>query len=188
MDCHALLQWIFLTQGLNPPLKCLLHWQTGSSPLAPPAVIVKSILLSTSYKVFQNLATDLLFSSSFSSLFCFWDPKLQLYRIPYAFPMGHNPFFAYATEFPTHYHTVLILYQNCSLVISHDPLSLHLQKPSSSSVLIKFPPTFSYKILLLILYLPHPWFLGIYIIIVSPGICTVSGTEKGFNECFWING
>ena len=59
MDCHALLQWIFLTQGLNPPLKCLLHWQIGSSPLAPPAVIVKSILLSTSYKVFQNLATDL---------------------------------------------------------------------------------------------------------------------------------
>ena len=106
MDCYALLQWIFLTQGLNPPLKCLLHWQTGSSPLAPPAVIVKSILLSTAYKVFQNLATDL------SSL--------------------HNPFFAYATKFPTHYHTVLILYQNCSLVISHDPLILHLQKPSSS--------------------------------------------------------
>ena len=27
---------IFLTQGLNPHLLCLLHWQAGSLPLAPP--------------------------------------------------------------------------------------------------------------------------------------------------------
>ena len=33
---HALLQGIFLTQGLNPRLFCLLHWQAGSLPLAPP--------------------------------------------------------------------------------------------------------------------------------------------------------
>ena len=33
---HALLQGIFLTQGLNPHLTYLLHWQAGSSPLAPP--------------------------------------------------------------------------------------------------------------------------------------------------------
>ena len=30
MGCHALLQGIFLTQGLNPHLLCLLHWQVGS--------------------------------------------------------------------------------------------------------------------------------------------------------------
>ena len=34
--CHALLQGIFLTQGLNPNLLYLLHWQVGSLPLAPP--------------------------------------------------------------------------------------------------------------------------------------------------------
>ena len=28
--CHALLQGIFLTQGSNPCLLCLLHWQVGS--------------------------------------------------------------------------------------------------------------------------------------------------------------
>ncbi|KAB0336856.1 hypothetical protein FD754_025501, partial [Muntiacus muntjak] len=28
--CHALLQGIFLTQGSNLALLCLLHWQTGS--------------------------------------------------------------------------------------------------------------------------------------------------------------
>ena len=36
MGCHALLQGIFPTQGSNPHLLCLLHWQAGSLPLAPP--------------------------------------------------------------------------------------------------------------------------------------------------------
>ena len=35
MDYHFLLQGIFL-QGSNPHLLCLLHWQAGSLPLAPP--------------------------------------------------------------------------------------------------------------------------------------------------------
>ena len=33
---HALLQGIFLTQGLNPELLRLLRWQVGSLPLVPP--------------------------------------------------------------------------------------------------------------------------------------------------------
>ena len=36
VGCHFLLQWIFPTQGLNPCLLRLLHWQAGSSPLVPP--------------------------------------------------------------------------------------------------------------------------------------------------------
>jgi len=35
VGCHALFQGIFLTQGLNPCLLRLLHWQVGSLPLAP---------------------------------------------------------------------------------------------------------------------------------------------------------
>ena len=35
VGCHALLQGLFPTQGLNPHLLRLLHWQAGSSPLAP---------------------------------------------------------------------------------------------------------------------------------------------------------
>ena len=35
VDCHAVLQGIFLTQGSNPCLLHLLHWQAGSS-VAPP--------------------------------------------------------------------------------------------------------------------------------------------------------
>ena len=36
VDCLALLQEIFPTQGSNPHLLGLLHWQVGSVPLAPP--------------------------------------------------------------------------------------------------------------------------------------------------------
>ena len=34
VGCHALLQGIFPTQGSNPHLLCLLHWQVDSLPLA----------------------------------------------------------------------------------------------------------------------------------------------------------
>ena len=36
MGCHAFLQAIFPTLGLNPHLLHLLRWQVGSLPLAPP--------------------------------------------------------------------------------------------------------------------------------------------------------
>ena len=36
VGCHALLQGIFRTQRSNSCLICLLHWQVGSLPLAPP--------------------------------------------------------------------------------------------------------------------------------------------------------
>ena len=35
LGCHFLLQRIFLTQGSNPHLLCLLHWQVDSLPLVP---------------------------------------------------------------------------------------------------------------------------------------------------------
>ena len=36
VGCHTLLQGIFSTQGSNPCLLHLLHWQAGSLPLTPP--------------------------------------------------------------------------------------------------------------------------------------------------------
>ena len=36
VGCHSLLPGIFPTQGSNLCLLCLLHWQAGSLPLAPP--------------------------------------------------------------------------------------------------------------------------------------------------------
>ena len=36
VDFHARLQRTFLTQGSNPHLLGLLHWQVGSLPLVPP--------------------------------------------------------------------------------------------------------------------------------------------------------
>ena len=37
VGCHALLQGIFVTQGINPGLLCLYHCQVGSLPLAAAA-------------------------------------------------------------------------------------------------------------------------------------------------------
>ena len=47
VGCRALLQGIFSTQGLNPCLLHLLHWQAGSLPLAPPgkASLARHVLL-----------------------------------------------------------------------------------------------------------------------------------------------
>ena len=36
IGCLALLQWMFLTQGSNLCILCLLHWQVDSLPQAPP--------------------------------------------------------------------------------------------------------------------------------------------------------
>ena len=47
----CLLQGIFQTQGLNPCLWCILHWQMGSSPLAPPGAWIFKIL----YWIFKML-------------------------------------------------------------------------------------------------------------------------------------
>ena len=44
VGCQALLQGIFPTQGSNPHLFCLLHWQAGSLPLEPPG---KALYLSS---------------------------------------------------------------------------------------------------------------------------------------------
>ena len=47
VGCHFLLQGMFPTQGLNPGL---LHWQAGSSPLAPPSMPLGIALTSHSPK------------------------------------------------------------------------------------------------------------------------------------------
>ena len=41
VGCHALLQGIFPTQGLNQNLLYLLRWQLGSLPLVPPGKLYK---------------------------------------------------------------------------------------------------------------------------------------------------
>ena len=46
VGCHALLQGIFPTQGLNPSLLCLLHWQMDSLPPVPPGKLKTAIPIS----------------------------------------------------------------------------------------------------------------------------------------------
>ena len=54
---HFLLQRNFPTQGLNPRLLCLLHWQVGSLPPAPPGKPINYIILSNSLKIQHSLDT-----------------------------------------------------------------------------------------------------------------------------------
>ena len=46
VGCHFLLQGIFPTQGSNLSLLCLLPWQVGSLPLAPPGKSIQGLLCS----------------------------------------------------------------------------------------------------------------------------------------------
>ena len=48
MGCHDLLRGIFLTQGSNPNLLCLLHWQVDSL-LAPPGRPFKPWFMTVHY-------------------------------------------------------------------------------------------------------------------------------------------
>ena len=58
VGCHALLQGIFQTQGLNLHLLCLLHWQVGSLPLVPSGKPKSSCLTSISIILFRYLHLD----------------------------------------------------------------------------------------------------------------------------------
>ena len=61
MGCPAFLQGIFPTQGLILALLCLLHWQAGSLPLAPPERPINCFMC-------QSLSRVQLFATSSWSL------------------------------------------------------------------------------------------------------------------------
>ena len=50
VSCHSLLQGIFPTQGLNPCLLHILHWQSDSLPLTPPGKPNKILQFSHSFE------------------------------------------------------------------------------------------------------------------------------------------
>ena len=54
VGCHALLQRIFPTQGSNQHFLCLLHWQAGSLPLAPPGKPLISPYANTKYVILTS--------------------------------------------------------------------------------------------------------------------------------------
>ena len=58
VGCHFLFQAIFPTQGSNLRLLCLLHWQMGSFPLAPPEKSSRYITYFPSAQFSRSVVTD----------------------------------------------------------------------------------------------------------------------------------
>ena len=65
VGCHALLQGIFLTQGSNPCLFCLLHGLAGSFPLVSPGKQILPLIL-------EKLLYQLSFSHLLAFSFSYW--------------------------------------------------------------------------------------------------------------------
>ena len=72
--CHALLQEIFPTQGSNPHLLCLLHWQAGSLPLAPPGKP------KIRYCLYLFWCLNYCYGSHFDCLYIFFDASLLFFE------------------------------------------------------------------------------------------------------------
>ena len=73
VDCHAVLQGIFLTQGSNLHLLRLLHWQVGSLPTKPTWEAPDGSVVKTLCFYYRGLESD---SWSGSSTYCMvWQKK-----------------------------------------------------------------------------------------------------------------
>ena len=76
VGCNFFLQGIFLTQGSNPCVLHLLHWQAGSLPLAPSGK--SHILVQT---VITVITTTAVASSRLSCHVAFWSVSHTMAKI-----------------------------------------------------------------------------------------------------------
>ena len=131
VGCHALHQGIFPTQGRNPRLLHLLHWQVGSLQLVPPGKPEKCWFSQLSDIFFFPLLFSLHFSLSKQSswercipgvLFSFpfiWItqliPQLQLLPLYWYSSILH----LYYQPFPLHWYFIYKLMMEISPQMAH---------------------------------------------------------------------
>ena len=86
MGCHSLLQGIFPTQGSNPHLLCLLHWQADSLPLSyqGTCVEIQELFFPTLkvYELSQICAPNQI--NNYYLLSTFWVPNAMPHLTPAA--------------------------------------------------------------------------------------------------------
>ena len=78
LGCHFLLQGIILTQGSNPCLLCLLHWQVDSLPLHHLRVhsSISLLLIKSTYLIKFNSILEILTKYKILlSMFLFYKPS-----------------------------------------------------------------------------------------------------------------
>ena len=86
VGCHLLLQGVFLTQGSNPCLLCLLNWQADSSPLSHLGSPFKKVHRIKSSKEPEPVLSASDVSKIASCLCLLLLTALQLYDLPPSFP------------------------------------------------------------------------------------------------------
>ena len=69
VGCHFFLLGIFLTQGSNLPLLCLLHWQVDSLPLVPPELTSSTWW---GFQYLQDSSERIIFKSPWRGTKCPW--------------------------------------------------------------------------------------------------------------------
>ena len=103
VGCHFLLQGIFLTQGSNPRLSCLLHWQVDSSPLCYLARLLSLIVIQLFNYVRLFEIPCIATLQAFLSFTIIW--SLKLMSIELMMPSNHlilyNPLLSLPSFFPS---------------------------------------------------------------------------------------
>ena len=128
VGCYALLQGTFLTQGSNPHLFCLLHWQVDSLPLVPPG---KSLNL---FSLFLFFFFDLPFSSEIFHLKWLKSTITRIIQYNLQLNLSNvnicpHPYIFSSTLFPSPHYFLICVSLYCfyfCLSLSVSPLSLLL--------------------------------------------------------------
>ena len=84
--CHFLFQGIFLTQGSNPRVSRLLHWQAGSLPLVPPGKLGTQHFL-PSVDAESNLKEKSVISPGRYHLTFYWSVQYEVPKLGF-FPLN----------------------------------------------------------------------------------------------------
>ena len=111
VGCHFLLQGIFPTQGLNPGLLHLLHWQVSSLPLVSPEKPV-TLLVFFSFPCY--------FSQSLS--------HVQLFATPWTVAFQASQSFTISQSLLIHVHQVGDAIQPSHPLLSSSPTAFSLSQ------------------------------------------------------------
>ena len=127
VDCHFLLLGIFPTQGLNPPLLGLLHWQVDSLPLS----LLRSPWWLYAPEPTSELSRDKTIKSAPGIRICRWKSIIEAWTLNLNEPLSNNASLSWCVFFRCMEKTPWN--QGISHVYQHLSWGSHRLRSSSSS-------------------------------------------------------